>query len=295
MQTLVSAVRATGANNVIMLGGLEYANDLTQWLAYKPTDPDHNLVASWHSYNFNTCSTQSCWTSQIAPVLAQVPVVSGEIGENDCAGTYINSADDLAGLAGRQLPCLGVERGLQLLQRPRPDHRLRGGRDRLRCRVPGAPGDPGRRLAPISSSFSRNTWHVPPHQRKQREPAGAAGLALDPLAGRPGTFTAGRWPQAIRHGQLPMPTWYPDTVTLGRASPPPDTVPRGRVIPPTRPRGGYLADEEQTCGPASTRVFPAGPAGWRQAWPPRRWRPAPGRPLPPPPVPAASGPPRRSP
>jgi endoglucanase len=90
MQQMVNAVRAAGANNVIMLGGEEYANDLTGWLANEPTDPDNNLAASWHSYNFNTCSNQSCWTSQIAPVIAQVPVIAGEIGENDCAGTYIN-------------------------------------------------------------------------------------------------------------------------------------------------------------------------------------------------------------
>ena len=90
MQTLVNAVRAAAANNVIMLGGLEYANDLTEWLQYEPTDPDGNLVASWHSYNFNTCDTQSCWTSQVAPVIAKVPVIAGEVGENDCAGTYIN-------------------------------------------------------------------------------------------------------------------------------------------------------------------------------------------------------------
>jgi endoglucanase len=90
MQTLVNAVRSTGANNVIMLGGLEYSNDLTQWLSYEPTDPDHDLAASWHSYNFNTCSTQSCWTSQVAPVIAQVPVIAGEIGENDCADTYVD-------------------------------------------------------------------------------------------------------------------------------------------------------------------------------------------------------------
>jgi endoglucanase len=89
MQQMINAVRGTGANNVIMLGGEEYANDLTGWLANEPTDPDHNLVASWHSYNFNTCSSQSCWTSQIAPVIAQVPVIAGEIGENDCAGGYI--------------------------------------------------------------------------------------------------------------------------------------------------------------------------------------------------------------
>jgi endoglucanase len=90
MQTLVNAVRGTGASNVIMLGGLEYSNDLTQWLTYKPTDADGNLAASWHSYNFNTCSTQSCWTSQVAPVIAQVPVITGEFGEGDCADTYVN-------------------------------------------------------------------------------------------------------------------------------------------------------------------------------------------------------------
>ena len=90
MQTLVNAVRATGADNVIMVGGLAYANDLSQWLKYKPVDPDTNLVASWHSYNFNACDNQSCWTSQISPVIAKVPVIAGEIGENDCADDYID-------------------------------------------------------------------------------------------------------------------------------------------------------------------------------------------------------------
>jgi hypothetical protein len=90
MQQMVNAVRGTGANNVIMLGGEEYANDLTDWLQFEPTDPDHDLAASFHSYNFNTCNTQSCWTSEVAPVAASVPVIAGEIGESDCAGTYID-------------------------------------------------------------------------------------------------------------------------------------------------------------------------------------------------------------
>jgi endoglucanase len=90
MQSMVNAVRSTGATNVLMLGGLTWSNDLTQWLTHEPTDPDNNLAASWHSYNFNACNNQSCWTSQIAPVIAKVPVIAGEIGENDCAGTYIN-------------------------------------------------------------------------------------------------------------------------------------------------------------------------------------------------------------
>jgi endoglucanase len=90
MQSMVDAVRSVGANNVIMLGGLEWSNDLTGWLAHEPADPDHNLAASWHSYNFNACSTKSCWSRQIAPVMARVPLIAGEIGENDCADSYIS-------------------------------------------------------------------------------------------------------------------------------------------------------------------------------------------------------------
>lgn len=90
MQTLVNTVRNTGARNVIMLGGVTWSNDLTQWLKYEPGDPDHNLAASWHSYNFDSCSTASCWNSQVAPVTARVPVIAGEIGENDCGQGYID-------------------------------------------------------------------------------------------------------------------------------------------------------------------------------------------------------------
>lgn len=89
MQTLVSAVRGAGANNLILLGGLEYSNDLTQWLAYEPTDPDSNLAAAWHVYDFNTCSTASCYASEGGPVAAQVPIVATEIGASDamsCSG-----------------------------------------------------------------------------------------------------------------------------------------------------------------------------------------------------------------
>lgn len=90
MQSLVNAVRATGATNVIMVAGLTWTNDLTQWLAYKPVDPAGNIVASWHSYNFNACVTVSCWDSQIGSVATQVPVVAGEIGQNTCAHDYID-------------------------------------------------------------------------------------------------------------------------------------------------------------------------------------------------------------
>jgi hypothetical protein len=83
MQRLVNVVRSAGARNVLMLGGIGWSNDLTHWLAYEPHDPDHNLVASWHSYIGNPCGTLTCWKSQVAPVIAKVPVIAGEIGDQD--------------------------------------------------------------------------------------------------------------------------------------------------------------------------------------------------------------------
>jgi hypothetical protein len=91
MQQLVTTIRATGASNVIMAGGLSFANDLSVWLQYKPTDPANQLAASFHTYNFNTCHDVACWDSQVAPVAAQVPVVTGEIGEDDGTASFINA------------------------------------------------------------------------------------------------------------------------------------------------------------------------------------------------------------
>jgi len=91
MQQLVTAIRATGATNVIDLGGVSYSNSLTQWLVYKPVDPLNNLAAAWHVYNFNVCHTIACFDSQVAPVIAQVPVVVEEVGTDNCDGVWFNA------------------------------------------------------------------------------------------------------------------------------------------------------------------------------------------------------------
>jgi len=90
MQDLVTAVRSTGATNVLMLGGIAYSNSLTQWLQYLPNDTltPPQLAASWHSYNFNYCNQQNCWQQYIFPVAQKYPIVIGEFGENDCAHGY---------------------------------------------------------------------------------------------------------------------------------------------------------------------------------------------------------------
>jgi endoglucanase len=84
MQQVVNAIRAAGADQPILLGGLSYANDLSQWLSHMPTDPDGQLAASFHNYTGEGCATESCWNATIAPLAEQVPVVTGEFGEDDC-------------------------------------------------------------------------------------------------------------------------------------------------------------------------------------------------------------------
>ncbi len=89
MQTLVTAVRNAGATNVVLLGGVQYSNALSQWLTYEPSDPLHGLAAAWHVYNFNGCNNTQCYDTTAGPVAQAVPIVTTEIGEDDCAGSFI--------------------------------------------------------------------------------------------------------------------------------------------------------------------------------------------------------------
>ena len=82
MQTLVNAVRATGAKNVIMANGLDWANDLSGWLSHKPVDPLNSVVAGWHAYSGTVCKDVKCWDESVAPVALQVPVITSEFGDN---------------------------------------------------------------------------------------------------------------------------------------------------------------------------------------------------------------------
>jgi hypothetical protein len=91
MQTLVNAVRGMGATNVILLGGLAYANNLEGWLQYRPDDSANNLAASLHIYDFDACSTTKCLDLEVAPVRAQYPVIAEEIGEKDCGHGFIDT------------------------------------------------------------------------------------------------------------------------------------------------------------------------------------------------------------
>lgn len=103
MQQLVNAVRASGARQPVLVGGLDWAGDpcgvhdsggnagSCMWLKYRPSDPDHQIVASFHTYNQTVCNSVSCWDDSVAPLTRHVPVVTGELGEKDCSDSYVTT------------------------------------------------------------------------------------------------------------------------------------------------------------------------------------------------------------
>ena len=79
---LMERVRATGATNVVLMGGLAWSNDLSKWLQFAPLDADplNQSAAVWHSYANNACNQQTCWEKTVASVAKHVPVVVTEMG-----------------------------------------------------------------------------------------------------------------------------------------------------------------------------------------------------------------------
>ncbi|MCW2600543.1 MAG: cellulose-binding protein [Frankiales bacterium] len=91
MQSLLDAVRATGARQPVLANGNQWAGDLSGWLAYRPVDPVGQLAAGVHLYNFSRCNSTQCWDTEVAPVAAVVPVVTSELGEDDCSGGFVTA------------------------------------------------------------------------------------------------------------------------------------------------------------------------------------------------------------
>jgi endoglucanase len=94
MKQLVEAVRATGAKQPLMLSGINYAHNLTQWESHLPPDPLDAEVASLHTYDFGPCGTQC--RAGLAILAESHPLVAGEIGETDCRHGYIDGFMDWA-------------------------------------------------------------------------------------------------------------------------------------------------------------------------------------------------------
>lgn len=85
MQQLYNAVRGTGANNIVIVGGLNYAYDLT-CLQSEVTMTGTNIVFNTHPYfNFVPKGTVADWNTYFGFLLPNYPVMATEFGNFDCS------------------------------------------------------------------------------------------------------------------------------------------------------------------------------------------------------------------
>lgn len=88
MQAVVDTIRAAGAEQPVLVGGLDYANDLSRWLEYAPADDQ--LVAAFHAYDFKACDA-ACWDEVVGPLAEQVPVLTSELGATEPTDGFVRS------------------------------------------------------------------------------------------------------------------------------------------------------------------------------------------------------------
>jgi endoglucanase len=97
-QAMLDAVRATGARNVVLIGSMEYCQDLGGWLAHRPKDPLGQMAAVWHPYpTFGKTWGSSAYAQpnfsprvfeDVKAILAAgIPVLATETGDRNVAGT----------------------------------------------------------------------------------------------------------------------------------------------------------------------------------------------------------------
>jgi hypothetical protein len=90
MQTLLDAVRSSGAQQPVIATGLDWGGDLSSWVAYRPRDPAHQIVAGLHVYDFRACLDPACWARKVGPVARAAPVVATELGQKGCTSNFLD-------------------------------------------------------------------------------------------------------------------------------------------------------------------------------------------------------------
>ena len=85
MQELYDAVRSTGAENLVLVGGLDYAYDLSGVPAHRVEG--YNIVYVTHPYDFNTKQPAS-WDEDWGFLADTDPIFVTEFGSFDCNPSY---------------------------------------------------------------------------------------------------------------------------------------------------------------------------------------------------------------
>jgi len=88
MQALLNTIRQTGARNMVVCGGLDWAYDLSGFLkGYQLSDPDGDgIVYACHTYPIKG-DTMEKWIAKLDAALPQIPVIMSEFGAQNRGAT----------------------------------------------------------------------------------------------------------------------------------------------------------------------------------------------------------------
>lgn len=89
MQELYDTVRATGAQNLVIVGGLDYAYDLSGAATLKVSG--FNIVYATHPYSINGARPPTDWDRAYGFLTATDPVIATEFGQLDCGTDYVSA------------------------------------------------------------------------------------------------------------------------------------------------------------------------------------------------------------
>ena len=78
MQALLDVVRSTGAENVVIAGGLDWGYDLRGIPEYALDDPYGNIVYGTHIYPWK--GNEADWNRSVGHVIGRFPILVGEVG-----------------------------------------------------------------------------------------------------------------------------------------------------------------------------------------------------------------------
>jgi hypothetical protein len=124
MQELYNAVRGTGANNLVLVGGLDYAYRLNDVLPAQALNPAVNVAYVTHPYQFKA-GDASAWNTAFGSLAQTYPVFATEFGQanisqpggtQSCDPNFYNSIIDYFNASPRFISWTAwawhVERGI---------------------------------------------------------------------------------------------------------------------------------------------------------------------------------------
>jgi endoglucanase len=85
-QAIVDTIRAAGATQPIIISGIDFDGDLSQWKQFMPNDPLHSLAVGFSSFDYS--GDFGPQKSNLAQLSKEFPVVVTGFGDTDCNSSF---------------------------------------------------------------------------------------------------------------------------------------------------------------------------------------------------------------